>query len=275
MYGSKDKVFSTIPMLNTKSLLFMKRIQPQMETKEMRMISERALHKFYEVRTIEEHSSGINQMLRMNKDTVVTVSDDCTMKFWNSRTLKVEETHQTETITCIDATGPLQHLLVAGCHSGNFLVVKSRILGRNIQKETTENAHHNLIRVITSLRTLNDKYFVSADVCGFVKVWYSDLKPKKMLEFQLDGAISYNSVVEMQDYLPTSSPFLDATLIAVGLKTLKVELVVLFPARGQFQRLKCLQTSQKPTCLVQLSSRHLAVAVGSLQEAASIEIHDI
>lgn len=59
----------------------------------MRMASERAMHKFFEVKTIEEHASGINQMLKMNKDTVVTVSDDCTMKFWNSHTLKVEETH--------------------------------------------------------------------------------------------------------------------------------------------------------------------------------------
>jgi hypothetical protein len=63
-------------------------------------------------------------------------------------------------------------------------------------------------------------------------VWYADLTPKKVFEFQLDGAISYNSVVEMQDVLPSS--FLDATLVAVGLKTQKVELVVLAPARGQF-----------------------------------------
>lgn len=196
------------------------------------MASERTMHKFFEVKTVEEHASGINQMLKMNKDTIVTVSDDCTMKFWNSHSLKVEETHQTETITCMDTTGPLQHLIVAGCHSGNFLVVKSRILGRNLQKETVENAHHNLIRVITSLRTLGDRYFLSADVCGFVKVWYADLTPKKVFEFQLDGAISYNSVVEMQDVLPSS--FLDATLVAVGLKTQKVELVVLAPARGQF-----------------------------------------
>jgi methionine synthase II (cobalamin-independent) len=51
------------------------------------------MHKFFEVKTIEEHASGINQMLKMNKDTVVTVSDDCTMKFWNIQTMKVEDTH--------------------------------------------------------------------------------------------------------------------------------------------------------------------------------------
>lgn len=152
MYASKDKVLSTIPMLNTKSLLFMKKVQPLMEAKETMMGNERAMHKFFEVKTIEEHASGINQMLKMNKDTVVTVSDDLTMKFWNSQTLKVEETHQTETITCMDVTGPQQNLLAAGCHSGNLLLVKSRILGKNLQKETIENAHHNLIRVIVSLR---------------------------------------------------------------------------------------------------------------------------
>ena len=197
------------------------------------MASEKQMHKFFEVKTIEEHASGINQMLKMNKDTVVTVSDDCTMKFWNIQTMKVEDTHQTETITCIDVTGPKQNLLVAGCHSGNFLLVRSRILGKQLDKETIENAHHSLIRVIISLRMLKDKYFLSADVCGVIKVWLSDIVPKKVLEFQLNGAISYNSVIEMQEVLP-SSQIEDATLVAVGLKTQKIELVVLVPSRGQF-----------------------------------------
>ena len=93
MYGTKDKVLLTVPMLNTKSLIFMKRIHPYMEAKETMMASEKYMHKFFEVKTIEEHANGINQMLKMNKDTLVTVSDDCTMKFWNSQTMKVEDTH--------------------------------------------------------------------------------------------------------------------------------------------------------------------------------------
>ena len=44
-------------------------------------------------------------------------------------------------------------------------------------------AHNNLIRVLTSLKSLRDKYFVSADVCGFIKVWVSTVKPAKLIEF--------------------------------------------------------------------------------------------
>ncbi len=63
-------------------------------------------------------------------------------------------------------------------------------------------AHNNLIRVLTSLSTLNDRFFISADVCGFVKVWQSALKPINVLEFQLEGAISYNCMIEVEDMLP-------------------------------------------------------------------------
>ena len=231
--------------------------------------------KFYEVKSIEEHASGINQMLKINDREIVTVSDDCTIKFWNALTLKVEHTQITETITCIDATGALKHLFVAGCHSGNFLIIKSKSIDKNMKKETIEGAHFNLIRVILSLSNLRDKFFLSADVCGFIKVWYSDMEPKKLIEFQLNGAISYNSVVEVKDVLPQSGEFLDTTLIAVGLKTMSVELIVLMPMKGQFQRIKQLKTLDKPTCLIQISSRHLAIAVGSLSEASNIEIHDL
>ena len=160
----------------------------------------------------------------------MTVSDDCTLKFWNSTALKVEETHNTETITCIDATGPLRYLIVAGCHSGNFLIFKSKILGgKKVEKEKLDNAHSNLIRVILSLSSLRDKYFLSADVSGFIKVWYADMIPKKPIDFQLNGAISYNSIIEVNDVLPTTGDFLETTLIAVGLKTMKIELIVLSP----------------------------------------------
>ena len=75
--------------------------------------------------------------------------------------------------------------------------------------------------------------------------------------------------------LPSFGNFIDTTLIAVGLKTNVIELIVVAPTRNYYQRVKALQTSHKPTCLIQLSARHLAVAVGSLQEASNIEIHDI
>jgi len=147
------------------------------------MASDKTVHKFYEVKSIEEHSSGINQMIKLSDSQIVTVSDDCTLKFWNINTMKVEETHQTETVTCMDATGTLRYIIIAGCHSGNFLIFKNKNTGRQLTKETVENAHQNLIRVIVSLATLKDRYFLSADVCGYIRVWQSESSPKKVIDF--------------------------------------------------------------------------------------------
>jgi len=82
--------------------------------------------KFLPIKTIEEHSSGVNQMLRINNKDLVTVSDDCTLKFWSPKTLKNECSIITETITCIAATGGAKkEILVAGCHSGNLILINS------------------------------------------------------------------------------------------------------------------------------------------------------
>lgn len=58
--------------------------------------------------------------------------------------------------------------MVAGCHSGNLLVInpKSKAVS------TVDQAHLNLVRGVVSLDyVLRGEYFISADVCGFVKVW--------------------------------------------------------------------------------------------------------
>ena len=47
------------------------------------------------------------------------------------------------------------------------------------------------------------------------------------------------------------------------------------PNNGTYQLIKTLKTEMKPTCLIQLSSKHLAIAVGSLKENSNIEIHDM
>jgi len=39
-----------------------------------------------------------------------------------------------------------------------------------------------LIRVIVNLEALKNKYFVTADVCGIVKVWTSSFKPTEVME---------------------------------------------------------------------------------------------
>ena len=45
-------------------------------------------------------------MLKLSEKELVTVSDDCSLKFWNAQQTKVEMTVQTETITCLTLTGP-------------------------------------------------------------------------------------------------------------------------------------------------------------------------
>jgi len=66
------------------------------------------------------------------------------------------------------ATNPRKDILVAGCHSGNLITIRTT---QRTKKEVINLAHNNLIRVLISLQSLRDKYFVSADVCGFIKVW--------------------------------------------------------------------------------------------------------
>ena len=34
------------------------------------------------IESIEEHKSGINQILNLSKKEIVTVSDDCMIKYW-------------------------------------------------------------------------------------------------------------------------------------------------------------------------------------------------
>ena len=125
-------------------------------------------------------------------------------------------TVQTETITCLTVSGPRLDILVAGCHSGNLVSINTK---QRSKKETYQLAHSNLIRVLASLSTLRNKFFVSADVCGFIKVWAAQMRPTKVNEFQLDGAISYNSMVEVEGFLPKKPEFKESAIIAVALKS--------------------------------------------------------
>jgi len=89
--------------------------------------------------------------------------------------LKVDYQVTTETTTCICLTGTNQELIVTGCHSGNIHIQKTLTFS---DSRSINSAHLNLIRSIISLSSLNDEYFVSADVCGTIKVWPSYLIPK-------------------------------------------------------------------------------------------------
>ena len=89
MYGSKDQIYNLLPRLSKKSLEFMRHIQPIIEDEKNRITNENNQTRFHVVKSIEEHTSGINQMLKLNEKELVTASDDCYLKFWNSQHLKV------------------------------------------------------------------------------------------------------------------------------------------------------------------------------------------
>lgn len=45
------------------------------------------------------------------------------------------------------------------------------------------------------------------------------MRPTKVNEFQLDGAISYNSMIEVEGFLPKKWEFKESAIIAVALKS--------------------------------------------------------
>jgi len=160
------------------------------------------------------------------------VSDDCTIKFWNAAGMKVEEKINTETITCCAISGQNLDMLVAGCHSGNLMLVNCQ---KTEKREIIETAHENLLRVVCSLSELKHRYFLSADVCGYVRAWstvVNNLKPTFVCEIELNDAISYNSVIEVTGFLPKDSLYNDAaTVVAVALKSCEIKLIIFVPGQ--------------------------------------------
>lgn len=171
-------------------------------------------------------------MIQINKEQLVSVSDDCTIKFWNATGMKVEEKINTETITCVAVSGQNKEMLIAGCHSGNLMIVNC---SKTEKRETIENAHENLLRVVCSLSELKNRYFLSADVCGYVRAWstvVNNLRPEFVCEIELSDAISYNSMIEVASFLPDDSVYTDAaTVVAVALKNCEIKLIIFVPGQ--------------------------------------------
>jgi WD40 repeat protein len=118
----------------------------------------------HQIRSFEEHQSGVNQILKLSEKKFVTCSDDCVLKFWNNN--KPDFDISVETITCIAKVAG--DIVIAGCHSGNLLVVNTK----SKAVSPIDQAHLNLVRGIVSLDyVFKGEYFISADVCGFIKVW--------------------------------------------------------------------------------------------------------
>jgi hypothetical protein len=103
----------------------------------------------------------VNQIVKLSSKEVVTASDDCYIKYWSlvtaaqpknnnvhhlnqnsSSTLKADLSIPTETITCLAATGGnvingqgslKKEYLLAGCHSGNLLIIQNSSVKPGIQ----------------------------------------------------------------------------------------------------------------------------------------------
>lgn len=75
--------------------------------------------------------------------------------------------------------------------------------------------------------------------------------------------------------LPRQGDYADTAMIAVALKSNKVNLITLMPNASAWEQIQTINLNEKPTCLIQLSCRHLAVAVGSLKEKSVIQIYDM
>lgn len=278
-FAPRELVYDTLSHLSRSSLCFMRQNHDRLERFISTQQNERG--RLIHTKSIEEHQSGVNQIVKLSSKEVVTASDDCYIKYWSlatssqpkinnnvhhmnqsstsSTTLKADLSIPTETITCLAATGGnvingqgsmKKEYLLAGCHSGNLLIiqnssVKAGVQPSQVRKEQINSAHYNLIRVIVTLETLKNRYFATADVCGIVKVWSSQLKPQQCLEIDLEQAMSYNSLIELQNVLPRDQPeFSDSAMIACALKSYKIHLIVVMPSSQQYQKIRAISTEQ-------------------------------
>jgi hypothetical protein len=129
--------------------------------------------------------------------------------------------------------------------------------------------------MLLPLKNLQFNYFVSGDVCGVLKVWSSTYNQKNTLplhQINLNDALSYNSMVEIQGLSHN-----DASIIVVALKSKKILVIGIVPNNTDCKHfiLKQYYTEQKPSCIIQISTNHLAVATGFLNEESNIEIMNI
>lgn len=108
----------------------------------------------------------------------------------------------------------------------------------------------------------------------------------------LNDAISYNSMVELKNVFYPSSSYhskfsQESALIACALKSRKIVIIMLIPeinenkdkngdiVQGRYMILRSIQTEMKPTSLIQISQRHIAVATGFLNDYSQIEVLNI
>lgn len=117
-------------------------------------------------------------------------------------------------------------------------------------------------------------YFWSIDVCGMIKVWQSFPLPKEWMEINLDSGIAYNSTIELTSVFQNDkiNVLPDTAVIAWALKSRKIHVIMIDPVDGIHKIYTTLETSQKPSWMIELNGGMLGVGVGSLQSESQIEI---
>ena len=112
------------------------------------------------------------------------------------------------------------------------------------------------------------------------------------MNINLNDAISYNSMIELKNVFDPKSSYhkkftSESALIACALKSRKIVIIMLIPEindskeksgdipQGRYMVLKTIPSELKPTSLIQISYKHIAVATGFLNEHSQIEILNI
>jgi hypothetical protein len=79
-FGVRDQVYDTLTQLSRSSLCFLRKNRDMMEDKISSHASEKA--RLIQVKSIEEHQSGVNQIIKLSNKEIITASDDCYIKYW-------------------------------------------------------------------------------------------------------------------------------------------------------------------------------------------------
>ena len=76
----------------------------------------------------------------------------------------------------------------------------------------------------------------------------------ELLEINLRGGISYNSIVEMEELIaPLQKDLLSSTILACALKTKEIKLIHINLGMQKSQELSTVETLNKATCMIGLS----------------------
>jgi WD40 repeat protein len=87
-FGHKEDIYSTLTSLSKSSLQYLRKRRGDIE-KHQRLRHKNERFMVNPVKAIEEHSSGVNQMALYDSKSLITVSDDCTLKVWSTDKMKV------------------------------------------------------------------------------------------------------------------------------------------------------------------------------------------